>query len=142
MPELKTPQEVIKSLTTQYDVWARTIQKNNMNTQGEWLETDSGSIYIRNMARGILSGNLVVCLANIQLNSEYQNKGILEAFIRHVQKNPYAFTEIEVENIHTKEFLKSFLDKGYQTTMDINMIEVMPLTVFKKISAKDKSKAP
>ena len=133
MPELKTIPEVIKSLTAQYDAWAIKIQKDRTNTFGVWLETDSGSLYIRNMARGILSGELVVCLASIQLNKEYQNKGVLSAFIRHIEKNPYAFTEIEIENIYTKQSLDSYVRKGYKSHMDVKSIAMMPITVYKAI---------
>jgi hypothetical protein len=135
MPVLKTPSEVLKSLTTQYDIWATRIQNDRTNTFGVWLETDSGSLYVRNMARGILSGNLVVCLASIQFNKEYQNKGILSLFIRYVEKYPHAFAEIEIENIYTQQSLDSYVKKGFKSHMDLKSIELMPITVYKAIQA-------
>ena len=138
MPKLKSVDEVIKSFTTQYDKWSSQIQKNPRNTQGVWFKTDNGSIYIRNMARGILTQELVVCIANIQLNKEYQNKGILSKFIKYIQKNPYIFAEIEIENIHTEELLNSFIKKGFTSKSNIKNIEFEPLVVFKKIKIKTK----
>lgn len=138
MPELKTPQEVINSLTAQYDAWARKIQQEPRNTTGVYLETDSGSIYVRNMARGILSGDLVVCLAGIQINNEYQGKGILKGIIRHIEKNPYAFSEFEIENIQTKDLLNTFINKGFSATSNVADIAMKPITVFKRIKAKHK----
>jgi hypothetical protein len=139
MPKLKSVGEVIKSFTKQYDQWASKIQKEQRNTMGKYLHTDNGDIYLRNMARGILSGDLVVCVASVEINREYQNKGILSSFIKHVQKNPYAFSELEIENIQTKELLNSFINKGFRANSDVNDIEFMALTVFKEIKVKKKN---
>jgi hypothetical protein len=138
MPELKSVHEIVKSFTSQYDKWSSDIRKNNRNTQGVWFKTDSGSIYMRNMARGILSGELVVCVSSINLNKEYQGKGILSSYIKYIQKNPYIFSEVEVENIHSEELLNSFIKKGFKATKEVENLAFEPLTVCKIIKIKKK----
>lgn len=133
LSKLKNPQEIIKQLTSDYDKWAIGVKENNYNTIGVWFNTDSASIYVRNMARGILSGELVFCISNINVNKEYQGKGIFTSFLRHVLKNPYAFSEVEVENICNEDLLSSLLKKGFKSTKDLNIIEIEALTVTKKI---------
>jgi hypothetical protein len=131
MPELKSVAEVTKSFTSQYDKWCSEIKKNPETTHGTWFNTDSGSICIKKVFRA--SGDLVVCVERIDLNGEYQNKGILSSFIRYIQKNPYIFKEIEIENIATEELLNSFIKKGFNSTMDVKKIEEMALTLVKKL---------
>jgi hypothetical protein len=127
-------QKTIKGFTDQYRHWASLIVKEPRNTMGIYLKTSHGQIYMRNMARGILDERLVVCIASIELNVEYQRKGILSAIVSFIQKNPYAFKELEVENIQTEEVLNSFINKGFSATQDVSKIEIMPITVTKIIN--------
>ena len=136
MPTLKSPYQITKNLTSQYDAWASKIQKDPRNSQGVWFNTDSGSIYVRNMARGIVSNELVFCISSVNINKEYQGKGILSNFVKYIQKNPYSFKEVEIENICFDKLLNHFLNKGFKKAVVEELLvlsEGLPVTVVKKL---------
>lgn len=119
-----------KKLIELYNQYAIGIQENNRNMQGVHLKTNDGYVYVRNMARGVLSGNLVLCLATIDLNVDLQNKGILTALIKHIENNPFSFSEIEIENVHEQFLVDSLVKKDF---VKINSDYSLPVTLTKKI---------
>lgn len=71
-------------------------------------------IYIRNMAKGIYHGKPVVCIANVSIIDECQNKGLFTAIIDYIKKNPQQFFELEVELVHTEYLRDSLVKQGFR----------------------------
>jgi len=132
MPELKSVYGLIKAFTAQYDSWALKIQKEPKSTDDFWFNTDSGSICIKSINNQILC-EMVICITTVNINTEYQNKGVFSSFIKYIQKNPYSFSKIEIENIQSEYFLDSFIRKGFKSTTDLKHIEFEPLKLFKNL---------
>jgi len=128
----KNINNTIDSLIKQYSSWATFISNNPNNTMGFYLKTSICSIYVRNMARGIISKKHVFSLSSINIEEDYQNLGILTELINYIEKNPFLFKEIEVENILTERLLHYFIKLNY-TPLSNELDRTLPVTVSKII---------
>lgn len=117
MKNNKKALNVLDEFVKQYNIWAESIKNNPRQLQGVYFSTDYGYIYVRNMARGLISGNLVCCLATISLDDDIQKQGILSSFIKHIEENPFAFKELEVENIHVQHLVDFLVKNEFQQTL-------------------------
>lgn len=122
----------LDSLIEQYNEWALSIQNNPKQLQGVHLSTEYGYVYIRNMARGVIFGEPVVCLATIDFVPEIQSEGVLSALIKHIENNPFAFTELEVENVMVDYLVNSLIKNDFEKTL-FNPDFPLPVTMLKKL---------
>lgn len=129
-------QTTIQELIRLYNEYALSIQENPNQLQGVHLSTEYGYVYVRNMARGVLNRQPVLCLATIDLDPDIQNKGVLSSLIKHIEENPYTFTELEIENIHS-QFLVDSLVKNDFLRVRFDPEFPLPLTVLKFLVDKD-----
>lgn len=129
-------QNTIQELIRLYNEYALSIQENPNQLQGVYLSTEYGYVYVRNMARGVLNRQPVLCLATIDLDLDIQNKGVLSSLIKHIEENPFTFTELEVENIHSQFLVDSLVKKDFlRVRFDPEF--PLPLTVLKFLVDKD-----
>lgn len=129
----------LNELIAEYNVWAESIQKDPRQLQGVHLSSTYGYVYIRNMARGVVSGELVVCLSTIDLHPQIQNEGVFTGLIHHIEANPFAFKELEVENVMVEHLVKSLERKGFEDKALYN-ITPLPVTLTKKLVLEDNPK--
>lgn len=127
----KNLNEIIKA----YDSWSENILTNPLRLQGVYLKSKNASFYVRNMARGELTGERVFCIASIEIDTNLQDKGILKGFIEHVQKNMHHFKEIEIENIMSQRLYNFFKNLEFEDMKNgiSNEESFYPKTVSKKI---------
>lgn len=130
MTSKKNIQHEINDIIDQYHLFAERVSNNNHFLQGVFLESEHIKFYVRNMARGILSGELVFCLASLDIHPDFQNQGVLKNILEHIKNNPFDFKEIEVENIQSERLYHFFLKQNFNNSYDF---DGFPKTVFIKI---------
>mgnify|MGYP000335369898 CR=1 FL=1 len=124
---------ITNTLLQQLTEWTDSLNKDGFYfCKRTWLTTQGASVYIRSMVRGQLNNSPVLCLANIEIDEEHQNKGILKALIKHVIEHGHYFKEIEIENITSKRLLDYCIESGFEIKTASHIPDVYCHTVAKK----------